>query len=124
MRRRQLTLAVALLLAAACGTSNDAPRDAERTAYSESAPPVGEPVGFFIYTHCGIERLRLDGREWLAVEPLYGENGPGDSPDGWGDPYQEGELTFHSEDSITFEAKGEDIEFVPAPEGKPIRLCD
>lgn len=110
-------------LAAACGTGSDAPRDAEKTAYAESAPPVGEPVDYFMYTHCGVESLSVDGRWWHAVEPLYGENGPGDSPDGWGDPYQEGELTLNSEDSITFEAKGKGVEFVPAPEDKPMTMC-
>lgn len=114
---------VALLLTAGCGTTNDAPSSAERTAYSESDPPVGEAVQFFLYTHCGVESLSVGGRWWHAVEPLYGENGPGDSPDGWGDPYQEGELTLNSEDAITFEAKGKNVEFVPAPEDKPMRIC-
>lgn len=115
------TIAVGLLTA--CGMTSDLPTDAEQTAYAESAPPVGEAVDYFVYTHCGVESLSVGGRWWHAVEPLYGGNGPGDSPDGWGDPYQEGELTLNSEDSITFEAKGEEVEFVPAPDDKPMRMC-
>jgi hypothetical protein len=113
-------IAAARLLTA-CGS--DQPSNAEANAYADAAPPVGEAVDYFVYTHCGVESLKIDGRWWHAVEPLYGENGPGDSPDGWGDPYQEGELTLNSEDSITFEAKGNEVEFVPAPEDKPIGMC-
>lgn len=110
-------------LLTACGAAGDSPSASDKTAYAESEPPSGEAVDYFIYTHCGVESLLVDGRWWHAVEPLYGGNGPGDSPDGWGDPYQEGELTVNSEDSITFEAKGEEIDFVPAPEDKPMRMC-
>jgi hypothetical protein len=103
--------------------TSDLPTAAEDSAYTNSAPPLGEAVNYWVYTHCGVESLRVDRRWWHAVEPLYGDNGPGDSPDGWGDPYQEGELTLNSEDSITFEAKGEEVEFVPAPENNPMRMC-
>ena len=105
----------------ACGS--DQPSNPEATAYADSAPPAGEAVDYFVYTHCGVESLKIDGRWWHATEPLYGENGPGDSPDGWGDPSQKGELTLNSEDSITFEAKGKEVEFVPAPQDEPIRMC-
>ncbi len=101
----------------------DLPIAAEETAYANSAPPLGEAVDYFVYTHCGVESLRVDGRWWHAVEPLYGDNGPGSSPDGWGDPYQEGELTLKSEQSITFEAEGIQVEFVPAPTNRPMRMC-
>jgi hypothetical protein len=108
-------------LSTACGS--DQPSSAEATAYADSAPSVGEAVDYFVYTHCGVESIKIDGRWWHAVEPLYGDDGPGDSPDGWGDPYQEGELTQHSEDRITFEANHAEGEFVPAPDDQPVRMC-
>lgn len=40
-----------------------------------------------------------------------------------GDPYQEGELTLKSEQSITFEAEGIQVVFVPAPSNRPMRMC-
>jgi len=116
-------LAVALFLPA-CGTTGDLPTAAEEAAYADSAPPLGEAVDYFIYTHCGVESLRVDGRWWHAVEPLYGGDGPRSSPDGWGDPYQQGELTLNSDQNITFEAEGAEIEFVPAPEDIPMgKMC-
>jgi hypothetical protein len=80
-------------------------------------------VEFFIDTHCGVESLRLDGRWWQAEEPLYGESGPGSAPEGWDDPYQGGKLTLVSEGSVVFEAEGTRIEFVPAPDDRPARMC-
>jgi hypothetical protein len=120
---RLIFSAIALAVLTACGMISDQPTDAEATAYADSAPPMGEAVDYFIYTHCGVESLRIGGHWWHAVEPLYGDKGPGDSPEGWGDPYQKGELTLSSEDTITFEAKGKEVRFVPAPRDKPIRIC-
>lgn len=109
------------VLSTACGSAQ--PSDAEAAAYADSAPPMGEAVDYFVYTHCGVESLKVAGRWWQAVEPLYGDDGSGDPPEGWGDPYQEGEMTLSSADSITFEANGTEVEFVPAPENKPMRVC-
>jgi hypothetical protein len=107
----------------ACGSSDEAPSDEQLTKYAESAPPAGQAVRFHLYTHCGVESLRIDGRWWHAPEPLYGNEGPGGPPDGWGDPYQVGMLTVHSENSATFEAEDARVEFVPAPDSKPMRIC-
>ncbi len=84
---------------------------------------MGEPVEFFVLTHCGVESLRLDGRWWVAVKPLYSEDGPGTSPEGWGDPYQKGELTLISEQRVTFVAHGTQVAFVPAADDRPLKVC-
>ena len=120
---RHVTVGVAFVALTACGVSENPPSEAEETAYSESAPPVGESVEFSLYTHCGIESLRLDGRWWHAVQPLYGEDGTGSSPEGWGDPYQKGELTLDSGQHVTFEARGTQVAFVPAEDNRPMRIC-
>jgi hypothetical protein len=124
MSRHLVIGALAVALMSACGAAPDElPSDAEETAYADSAPPRGEAVDFFIYTHCGVESIRVDGRWWHAVEPLYGDEGPRSSPEGWGNPYQQGELTLNSEESITFEAEGTKVEFVPAPDDEPMGMC-
>ena len=122
MRIRLLLVASTLLATASCGTE-DAPSDAEIAAYTESLPPIGEPVDYVLYTHCGVESARIGDRWWHAVEPMYGEDGRGTPPEGWGDPYQAGELTLESEESATFEAEGEQVEFVPAEDNRPMRVC-
>jgi hypothetical protein len=123
MSCRLVISALAAGLVTACGTTGDLPSAAEESAYVDSAPPLGEAVEYFAYTHCGVESLRIDGHWWHAIDALYGDDGPGSAPDGWGDPYQEGELTLNSEDSITFEAQGEEVDFVPAQTNKPMRIC-
>jgi hypothetical protein len=120
---RLVVLAVTAATLVACADTDATPSDAEVTAYAETAPPLGEPVEFVVDTHCGVDSLRLDGRWWHAEEPLYGEGGPGSAPEGWGDPYQTGELTLVSEQSVVFEAEGTRIEFAPAADDRPMRIC-
>lgn len=115
-------MAVALLTGA-CGQSGPSPSDAEVTAYAEQAPPKNEEVKFFLYTHCGAENARIGGRWWLVKPPLYGERGVGDSPDGWDDPYQEGQLILESSERAVFSADGTDVVLVPSPDDEPLRLC-
>ena len=124
MSCRLILGAVGVALLAACGTfSDEQPSAAEQSAYANTAPPLGEAVEYFLYTHCGVESLQVDGRWWHAIEPLYGDNGPGGPPAGWGNPYQKGELTLNSERSITFETEGVRVEFSPAPTNEPMRVC-
>jgi hypothetical protein len=81
----------------------------------------GEP--FEVYTHCGVESARIQGRWWHAEPPLYNEarSGP---PAGWGDPHQKGTLRVESDARAVFEAKGQQVVFVPAPDNQPVRMCD
>jgi hypothetical protein len=78
---------------------------------------------FEVYTHCGVENTRIHGVWWHAKPPLYNKrrNGP---PAGWGDPYQTGTLTMVSDDHALFEALGQRVVFVPAPDNQPVRICD
>ena len=88
---------------------------------STGSTPGAKP--FEVYTHCGIESARIHGRWWHAEPPLYNKarSGP---PAGWGDPYQPGTLTMQSADRATFEALGQQVVFVPAPDNQPVRICD
>lgn len=119
----RVTVAAALVILTACGPGEDTPSQAEETAYAESAPPVGKPVKYFLFTHCGVESLRIDGRWWWAAKPLYGDDGRGSPPDGWGDPYEAGKLTLNSEQQATFEAEGTQVKFVPAEQDRPMTAC-
>lgn len=88
---------------------------------SEAVTPSGKQVE--VYTHCGVENTRIQGVWWHAQPPLYNKqrNGP---PAGWGDPSQTGTLTVVSDDRAVFEALGQQVVFVPAPNNKPVRICD
>ena len=122
MVTRLLLLAATALATASCGT-NSRPSDAEIAAYTESPPPVDEPVDYVLYTHCGVESARIGDRWWHAVEPMYGEDAQGTPPEGWGDPYQAGKLTLDSDGRATFEAEGDQVDLIPAKDDRPLRMC-
>ena len=50
---------------------------------------VGKSYDYVLYTHSGIEWARIDGVWWHAV-PI--DDGNGNPPSGWGNPYNAGEL--------------------------------
>ena len=111
-RSRNVAVLLAALLTTGCGGAATTQLLAEE---SSSRP-------FSVYTHCGVENVRIDGRWWHARPPLYNEERSG-PPAGWGDPHQEGTLTVESADRAIFEALGQRVVFVPAPDNEPVRVC-
>ena len=103
--------------------AGEVPTAAQESTYADSGPLLDDPVEFFVYTHCGVESLRLDGRWWVAVDHLYYPSGPGGPPDGWGDPYAKVQLTMDSAEHVSFEAQGTTVAFVPARDNEPVRVC-
>ena len=109
---RNAAVLAAALIATGCGGSASSQEGGDE--------PISTPLS--VYTHCGVENTRIDGRWWHAKPSLYDEKGGG-PPAGWGDPYQEGTLTVESADRAVFEALDQRVVFVPAPDNKPVRVC-
>jgi hypothetical protein len=57
---------------------------------------------FDIYTHCGINGALIEGRWWEADPPL--DDGNGNPPAGWDNPYQHGTLAAVDETTLLFTA--------------------
>lgn len=110
---RNVALLVTALMLTGCGST--AP-----TQEASEEEPSSTP--FRVYTHCGVENVRIDGRWWHAKPPLYNHERTG-PPAGWSDPYQEGTLTMESADRPVFEALGQQVVFMPAPDNEPVRVC-
>lgn len=104
---------VTALIATGCGGAASTQRASE---------PDPSSTPFSVYTHCGVENVRIDGRWWHAKPPIYNEQRSGPPAD-WGDPYQHGTLTIESSDRAVFDAQGQRVVFVPAPENEPVRVC-
>jgi hypothetical protein len=133
MRARRWLLSLGMaVVTAGCGTQGG-----DDTAVSGGPAVVGEPgseagdtlsvgetVGFSMYTHCGVESTRINGRVWNAVEPLYATPDRLGPPAGWGDPEQEGELTLEAPDRAVFAALGQRVVLMPSESGQPLRPCD
>jgi hypothetical protein len=93
-----VAIAVATISLAACSSSG--PRT---TAGAGSGDPIkpapssglatGE-VPYSLYTHCGIREARIGETYYLADTPL--DDGTGNPPAGWGNPYQPGTVTIPS----------------------------
>jgi hypothetical protein len=60
----------------------------------------GAGVAYDLYTHCGISEARFQDRYYELVPPL--QDGHGNPPAGWGNPYQQGTLTPLSETEVLF----------------------
>jgi hypothetical protein len=128
-----LTALLAVMLTAGCTSSGiieTTPTETPSSTATSNGPSDSPskrvtPSGrqFEVYTHCGVENTRIQGVWWHAKPPLYNErrNGP---PAGWGDPYQTGTLTVVSDSRAVFEALGQQVVFVPAPDNTPVRICD
>lgn len=78
---------------------------------------------YLLYTHCGVEHLRLDGSVYARVGgPL--DDGSRNPPEGWGNPEQEGRLRLDG-DLATFsdDADHEEVFQLSAPGAPPPPLC-
>jgi hypothetical protein len=70
-----------------------------------------EPHRYQLYTHCGIHWARLQGGWWQATTPL--DDGNRNPPRGWGNPSQEGTMSYPEPDRAVFDTdNGLHVEFV------------
>jgi hypothetical protein len=98
---------------AGCG-STSSPAAAPTAAAARTAAP--KPVPYNLYTHCGIDYVRVGNRYYVAIPPL--SDGSGNPPPGWGNPYQPGTLTVISPTQAVFTDKaGHRVVFTLAQSG-------
>lgn len=83
MSHRLWTLALVAALAA-CSSAATPARHVARTETSTTVP-------YSLYTHCGIREARVGTTYYVADHPL--DDGNGNPPAGWGNPYQPGTMT-------------------------------
>jgi hypothetical protein len=57
-------------------------------------------VRYELLTHCGVDEARVNGRYYEAVTPL--NDGNGNPPPGWDNPFQAGLMTVTSAQSAIF----------------------
>lgn len=131
VRRLLILGALATIVGCGTGATGALSSRASMTAQSSQIPSagaetirVGESVAFSMYTHCGVESTRINGRVWNAVDPLYGSPERLGPPIGWGDPEQIGEMTLESSDRAVFATLGRQVVFMPSETGEPLRPCD
>jgi hypothetical protein len=105
-----LTLAT---LAAGCGSN--------ATATGPAATGAHRGTPYTLLTHCGIEWAKIDGTFWRATRPL--SDGSGNPPPGWGNPSQQGTLTFTNRTTAEFDSPAGKVTFKRTDRKQPPFLC-
>ena len=99
------------------------PTAADRPAAATFTATLGKEYVYELYTHCGVGSAVFDrGRWWRANPPL--DDGRGNPPAGWGNPFTKGVMVLVQEDRAVFTSQsGRVVEFVPWPRGLNKKLC-
>lgn len=66
-------------------------------------------VPFALFTHCGIYEAQVEGSFFVADESL--DDGHGNPPAGWGNPYQAGTMTVEGPRAVFHDDGGHTVTF-------------
>ena len=101
--------AAALAVLSAC-----APPAAEQSNVSTTTTTtVASGVPFDLFTHCGIYEARVQDTFFAAEQPL--DDGNGNPPAGWGNPYQSGTITVEGQSAVFHDDSGHTVTFHERP---------
>jgi hypothetical protein len=111
LSRRVAAAVMAALFISGCSSSTTAPQPTQQRSGKR----------YQLYTHCGIGWARIGGRWWRAEHPL--SDGNGNPPAGWGNPFQNGTLTFTSASSARFDSAAGTVTFERTQRTRPPVIC-
>ncbi|MFF1880204.1 hypothetical protein ACFVVC_01880 [Pseudarthrobacter sp. NPDC058196] len=101
----------AAALVVLCGCESPA---AMLTAVTSSpAISTSASIQINLYTHCGINEMRIQDTYFVADEPL--DDGHGNPPPGWGNPYQAGSVTVTGSSAVFRDDNGHTVAFHARP---------
>jgi hypothetical protein len=110
--KRALVVVTALVALTGCAT---APADPFPTRVDGT---------FSLYTHCGIRELTYDGG-WYVRRGGVLDDGSGNPPAGWDNPFQAGTLTVTGDEAVFTDVDGHEAHFDLRPGADdPLMLCD
>jgi hypothetical protein len=114
-RAALFVLSLALLLP---GCSSSEPNPSQVQVSARDSMRVGSRAAFTVYSHCGVEFVRIDGDTWRTK---LRDDGNGNAPPGWPGLIH-GTLTRPSENRAVFvsDAIPEVLVFHPAPNARYI----
>jgi hypothetical protein len=104
--RRIWLIASAAATALACGSAG----------VQTTSVEVGHTVNYRLYTHCGVRAAEVHGITFFAQPAL--DDGSGNPPPGWGNPYDDGTLTLVDQHTAVFrDPAGHTAWFTDRPPG-------
>ena len=109
------------LTLAGCDTATEGSVPALAKSSSATVDVRGEP--FSLYTHCGIHELTFKGQWYERVGGAL-DDGSGNPPKGWNNPYQLGTLTSDGSTAVFRDSAGhrEVFHLRPGATG-PVLIC-
>jgi hypothetical protein len=118
-------LSIAVVLSACSGhgsTPGTGPADSTTHQQSAQRSPDGVPIA--LSTHCGIKEMRIGASYYLADHPL--DDGNGNPPAGWANPFQQGTVTTPSPSVAIFrDSAGHVVSFHVRPGATNfLEICD
>ena len=80
-----------------------------------AGPPTAAPAGspYNLYTHCGIHEALVEGTYFVADKAL--DDGHGNPPEGWKNPYQAGVITVTGATAVFHDDAGHTVAFHARP---------
>lgn len=106
---------------AGCGAATDGVGQAPAKSSSATVAPVDQP--FSLYTHCGINELTVGGRWYERVGGAL-DDGQGNPPQGWDNPYQPGTLVITGSTAVFRDSVGHREMFQLRPGAtRPKMIC-
>lgn len=104
MQWRTASVLAVVVALSGCGTTvaiNSSP-PAHQTGHPDG---LVDAVPFALYTHCGVHELAFRGNYYVrAGGPL--DDGQGNPPAGWDNPYQRGALTIYTARAVFTDMRG------------------
>ena len=94
-----LLAAVAITGNASCGLITFEPRPLP----SGQPAQIGIRYAVTVYTHCGLRHVDFDGSTW-AIEGVL-DDGSGNPPDGFGNPFDRGSVVLQSHDEGVYRSE-------------------
>lgn len=88
-------VAMALLSGCAVPASPAAPAAPQSNVPASPTTTVAVTVPFSLFTHCGIYEAQVHGSFFVADQRL--DDGHGNPPSGWGNPYQPGTMAVEGQ---------------------------
>ncbi|WP_230854658.1 hypothetical protein [Arthrobacter terrae] len=70
---------------------------------------AGPGTAINLYTHCGIYEVRVQDTYFVADKPR--DDGLGNPPLGWGNPYQAGSITVAGSEAVFRDENGHTVTF-------------
>ncbi|WP_147429643.1 hypothetical protein [Arthrobacter oryzae] len=99
------TAATALAVLSGCA----APAAPQSNVPTSPTTTTVSSIPFALFTHCGIHEARVRDTFFAADQPL--DDGHGNPPAGWGNPYQSGTITVEGSRAVFRDGSGHTVAF-------------